>query len=660
MNNILNNWIWYLEKKDWFLEFKKNNLSIIIIFYQWNIQKSIYWDNLLYNIINNINLNICNDALYYVIDKDNKIYYYNTIHKSKIRQVNQIISYDDFNNYYNNPNRDLKLNLRKYQIEAINEIYWGFTREDRSKWYIEMATWTGKTLISAWIIDKLYEKNKKFLFLVDRNSLYKQTIDKFNKEYFNKIITKELSFNINLDQEADILVTTIQSLYSKQKFEQYINFFDYIIIDECHRSYFWENQIQVLNFFEENKTNLIWLTATPNEKWWKKTSDYFWDPLFIYSYQNGVKDWYLAKTNYIKYKTNIDINWTKILWWDFSNKDLGKKIDIPERNELIVKNFLKDIKFKKNNIIPKTIIFTASIQHAINLEETFNNFWINNNVIKRVDSSNNDSQNIIEEFWNKKSNVRILISVDMLSTWIDIPDIEYIIMARPTLSKILYTQMKWRWVRLCSTENWWMINKNTFTIIDYVDNTSLENKIITNDVYEEDNHFKKWWKGTSIELKNINTTVYINKKILIDSNKEYFKKKILHINFNNYLTSLQKKEKLIMLRKASKILWIIIEKRNIISIGLNKKDLEKIYNIKWLLWENYIHFLNENKRNIDYNILLQKKYHINNYELQKYIIDNIEKDIDNLNYKFIINNFNSLEKFLNIIKYIKYVKYNIT
>jgi len=241
--------------------------------------------------------------------------------------------------------------------------------------YIQMATGSGKTLVAANVLAKLFTmgKIKKVLFLVDRDSLATQTVNKF-KEYglaeFKEI--KRLSLDPE-DRYADASVSTIQMLATGDKFTLYPGgFFDLIILDECHRSYFADWHRVVEHFRKEDKKAVILgLTATPSDRETVNTDEYFGPPIFKYTYHQGVKDGILADTIYFKFQTNVDLYGIHELGFDFDPEDLGRAVDVPQRNELIAEKYFEVIEFEKTKKLKKALVFAASIPHANNLRYAF-------------------------------------------------------------------------------------------------------------------------------------------------------------------------------------------------------------------------------------------------------------------------------------------------
>lgn len=383
------------------------------------------------------------------------------------------------------------VDLRDYQKIAIQQIITSFL-SGKKRMLVEMATGTGKTEVAMAAIAKLLDEGKvrKVLYLVDRDSLASQTYQRFNARLGDKYIIRKLEGNFD-DISADVVISTVQMLYVGEKYKLFSqDHFQLIILDEAHRSYYGDWHVVVQYF---NKAVVLGLTATPKIDKDVDNFRYFGYPIFRYTYSRGVKDGYLADTIYYKFLTNVDIYGIHDLGYDFDPNDLGKKVDIPMRNELIAEKYFEAIKFKENKELKKAIVFGASIQHAENLRLAFIRKYnelmghsLDNaeseEIFASIHSGISNHKELVSEFQSSDSRIKVAFTVDLLSTGVDAPDVEVIVMARPTKSKILYLQMKGRGTRIYKEGD--KIKKDKFILIDFVDSWRLEkeeDKPITND-----------------------------------------------------------------------------------------------------------------------------------------------------------------------------------
>ena len=410
-------------------------------------------------------------------------------------RINQFPTPEEFYEIIHPEIERIMISLRPCQKVAVSQVISSFLT-GREKMYIHMATGTGKTAVAAAIIAKLLTmgKIKRVLFIVDRDSLATQTVNKLKEyglgEYWE---IRRLTANSS-DRYADILVSTVQMLATSDKFTLYPDdFFDLIILDECHRSYFGDWHKVVEYFRKGNKKAVILgLTATPSDKETVNTDRYFGPPVFRYTYRQAVKDDILADTIYYKFQTNVDLYGIHELGFDFDPEDLGRAVDVPQRNELIAKKYSEVINFEKEEKLKKALVFAASIQHANKLRCAFIRKYNEligyppddataEDFIVAIHTGMPNAKDLIKEFQRINSRIKIAVSIDMLSTGIDAPDIEVLVMARPTKSKVLYAQMKGRGARKCEETG-----KDKFILIDFVDSWAIEQEVITNEILEEE------------------------------------------------------------------------------------------------------------------------------------------------------------------------------
>ncbi|HHH27902.1 MAG TPA: DEAD/DEAH box helicase [Polyangiaceae bacterium] len=404
--------------------------------------------------------------------------------------------------------------LRDYQRVAVSQVL-GAAQAGRRRMYLQMATGTGKTITAAGIIAKLWSVGlvRRALFLVDRDALAVQTVKKFRHHLGDNFKIARASGGSD-DLHADILVTTVQHLASRNKYARYpADHFSIVILDECHRSYFGE-WYGVLDHFASGGAILLGLTATPADKETVNTDRFFTDagqyrgPIYRYTIRQGernpeVPEWErLASCVHHKFHTNVDLEGVHDMGFDFEPEQLGRAVDVPERNRLIAEKYFEVVGTKAP---VKTMVFAASIAHAKNLRyalieryNELNNLPANDasaeKFIVAVHNEMGGARELIEEFQKitdaseRKAIIDqahedqhmaprpiVLVGVGMLDTGIDAPDVEVLVMARPTKSKILYVQMKGRGTRKCKDTG-----KDFYKLIDFVDITKLE-PAITND-----------------------------------------------------------------------------------------------------------------------------------------------------------------------------------
>ncbi|MEW6246435.1 MAG: DEAD/DEAH box helicase family protein [Nitrospirota bacterium] len=404
--------------------------------------------------------------------------------------------------------------LRDYQRVAVSQVL-GAVQAGRRRMYLQMATGTGKTITAAGVIAKLWAVGliRRTLFLVDRDALAVQTVKKF-KTHLGDNFSIERATGANEDKHRDVLVTTIQHMAVRNKYLAYApDHFNLVILDECHRSYFGD-WYGVLDHFAKGGAILLGLTATPADKETVNTDRFFTDPgqyrgpIYRYTIRQGetnpeVPEWErLAACIHHKFHTNVDLEGVHDMGFDFEPDQLGRAVDVPQRNRLIAEKYFEILGTRQP---VKTIVFAASIAHAKNLRYALIEKYNELNSLPPNDASaekfivavHNEmaaASTLIEEFQkvtgpeerksiidqaHKDPNMDprpiVLVGVGMLDTGIDAPDVEVLLMARPTKSKVLYVQMKGRGTRKCRETG-----KEIYKLVDFVDITRLE-PAITND-----------------------------------------------------------------------------------------------------------------------------------------------------------------------------------
>ena len=408
------------------------------------------------------------------------------------------------------------LNLRDYQIKAIqaaeNAIING-----QQKILLAMATGTGKTRTVLGMIYRFLKSGRfrRILFLVDRNALGEQAQDVFKEVRLEELMTLDKIYNIKnlddktIDRETRIHVATVQSMvkriiYNDDETMPAVTDYDLVIIDEAHRGYILDREMgeadslyldqrdyqskyrSVIDYFDAVK---IALTATPA----KHTREIFNDPVFYYSYSEAVVDGYLVdhdvphrlKTKLsvegIHYKPGDTVALCDPVTGEITNKELlddeldfeienfNKEVINENFNREVLKEISKDIDAKNPEIQGKTLIFAVDDKHADLivkiLKEIYTAEGVDNDAIMKITGSIGDKgrvQEAIKRFKNERY-PSIVVTVDLLTTGIDVPEITTLVFMRRIKSRILFEQMLGRATRLCPK-----INKTHFEIYDPV------------------------------------------------------------------------------------------------------------------------------------------------------------------------------------------------
>ncbi len=382
---------------------------------------------------------------------------------------------------------------RAYQVEAIRRISEAIDKKMKRKALLVMATGTGKTRTIMALIDVLLKANaaQKILFLADRDSLVNQALtDGFKTHLSNESRTRLRTYNITKDER--VYVTTLQTL--ELCYNQFTPAdFDVIISDECHRSIY-NKFTDVLAYFDAIQ---IGLTATPAEFIDRDTFKFFdcdgKSPTFLYPFDDAVKEKYLvdfsvyaAQTHFQRKgikgvdlteeeKSILRANGIDPDELNFEGTDLEKKVTNKDTLRTQWEEFMDIcLKDKSGQYPGKTIVFAITHNHAMRLAETFNEMYPQYpNLIQVIDSKMERADTLLEKF-KKESMPRIAISVDMLDTGVDIPEIVNLAFMKPVNSQIKFWQMIGRGTRnheACKVYDWLPNGKKeSFLIIDYWEN----------------------------------------------------------------------------------------------------------------------------------------------------------------------------------------------
>ncbi len=421
-------------------------------------------------------------------------------------------------------NNDLKF-LRQYQLDAIKSIQ-DSTKSGNERFLLEMATGTGKTLVSAAII-KLFLKNncaQRVLFLVDRLELEEQAWKNF-KKYLNKDYDVEI-FKKHKDDwnKNEILVTTTQSLIHQNKFKDIFSptDFDLVISDEAHRSIS-GNSRALFEYFQGFK---IGLTATPKDylknienlsrndqrsidrrtllDTYKTFGCESGVPTFRYSLLDGIRQNFLVKAKVTKVNTGITAQLLSeegysVAGVDYSSKDFQKTFFSEETNTSLCEAFFKNaFKDPISSEIGKTIIFCATQDHALEITQKLNVIAhklfpnkYNSDFAVQVTSDigkltrdfarnfTNNNLNGNSKFFDgyKTSKTRVCVTYGMMSTGYDCEDILNICFFRAIFSPSDFVQYKGRGTRTFeftyqkdSNQKKLSFKKERYLILDYFGN----------------------------------------------------------------------------------------------------------------------------------------------------------------------------------------------
>jgi len=388
---------------------------------------------------------------------------------------------------------DITVAGRDYQIETISRVCERFTDKHR-KALVVQATGTGKTRVSIALVKRLLDAGwaKRVLFLCDRKELRKQAGNAFNEFTKEPLHIVGKSQKSNADNARIFIATYPGMLSIYQKYD--VGYFDLIIADESHRSIY-NVYGDLFKYFDALE---VGLTATPVEMVSKSTCRLFGcdfkQPTANYPLEQAIADDNLVPFKVVSHTTKflrdgikgnaltdaqiaeleeqgIDPNEL-----DFDAPAVDKAIFNKDTNRAILQNLMeKGLRDADGQLPGKTIIFARSIAHAELLAELFSEMYpqLGANFCRVIHSKYERAEELIENFKGsakKQDEITIAVSVDMLDTGIDVPEVVNLVFAKPIKSKVKFWQMIGRGTRLCENLYGAGSHKTHFLIFDHWEN----------------------------------------------------------------------------------------------------------------------------------------------------------------------------------------------
>lgn len=410
------------------------------------------------------------------------------------------------------------LNLRDYQLKAIQAAEHAILNGQQNI-LLAMATGTGKTRTILGMIYRFLKTGRfrRILFLVDRTSLGEQATDVFEEVKLEELMTLDDIYNIKgledkvIDKETKLQVATVQSmvkriLYNEGDTMPAVTDFDLVIIDEAHRGYILDKEMgedellyrdqidyqskyrSVVEYFDAVK---IALTATPA----LQTTEIFGQPVYKYTYREAVIEGYLVDHDAphqlttrlgkegIHYKKGDMITRYDSITGEITNSELlddeldfdvdkfNRQVITEPFNKAVLAEIARDIDPETPEVQGKTLIYAVDDQHADLivkiLKDIYTETGVDNDAIMKITGSvGGGNKKKIEEAIQRFKNERypsIVVTVDLLTTGIDVPEITTLVFMRRVKSRILFEQMLGRATRLCPE-----IHKTHFEIYDPV------------------------------------------------------------------------------------------------------------------------------------------------------------------------------------------------
>ncbi|HHZ0023343.1 TPA: EcoAI/FtnUII family type I restriction enzme subunit R [Escherichia coli] len=376
---------------------------------------------------------------------------------------------------------------RYYQLQAINKTIEAVSN-GQNRVLLVMATGTGKTYTAFQIIWRLWKsKNKKrILFLADRNILVDQTKNN-DFQPFGTAMTKVSGRTIDPAYEIHLaLYQAITGPEEDQKaFKQVApDFFDLIVIDECHRGSASEDSAwrEILDYF--SSATQIGLTATPKETHEVSSTDYFGDPVYVYSLKEGIEDGFLAPYKVVRVDIDVDLqgwrptkgqtdlNGEVIDDRIYNQKDFDRTMVIDERTELVARTITDYL--KRTNPMDKTIVFCNDIDHAERMRRALVNLnpeqvKKNDKYVMKITGDDEIGKAQLDNFINPKKPYPVIATTsELMTTGVDTKTCKLVVLDQNIQSMTKFKQIIGRGTRIDER-----YGKLWFTILDFKKATEL-------------------------------------------------------------------------------------------------------------------------------------------------------------------------------------------
>ncbi|AZN33312.1 DEAD/DEAH box helicase family protein [Pseudoalteromonas sp. Xi13] len=376
---------------------------------------------------------------------------------------------------------------RYYQLQAINKTVEAIS-SGKDRVLLVMATGTGKTYTAFQIIWRLWKSRakKRILFLADRNILVDQTrINDFQP--FGTSMTKITGRKI--DPAYEIHLALYQALTgpeeSQKAFKQVDpDFFDLIIIDECHRGSASEDSAwrEILTYFEGAAQ--VGLTATPKETEEVSNTDYFGDPAYTYSLKEGIEDGFLAPYKVVRVDLDVDLqgwrptkgqvdnNGEVIQDRIYNQKDFDRTMVIDERTQLVAETITNYL--KRTDPMAKTIVFCNDIDHAERMRRAIANLnpeqmAKNDKYVMKITGDDELGKGQLDNFINPKRPYPVIATTsELMTTGVDAKTCKLVVLDQNIQSMTKFKQIIGRGTRIDDR-----YGKLWFTIVDFKKATEL-------------------------------------------------------------------------------------------------------------------------------------------------------------------------------------------
>ncbi|MFC4271789.1 DEAD/DEAH box helicase [Sneathiella chungangensis] len=386
--------------------------------------------------------------------------------------------------YYEDPSGK---EARYYQVEAINRTIEAVANGQKRALLV-MATGTGKTYTTFQIIWRLWKAGeaKRILFLADRNILVDQTLVNDFKP-FGAVMTKVR--NRKIDPSYEIHLGLYQALTGPDESDKIFksvsrDFFDLIVIDECHRGSAAADAAwrEILEYFSD--AIQIGLTATPKETKYVSSTEYFGEPVYTYSLKQGIDDGFLAPYKVVKIDIDRDVEgWTpppgmtddlgaEIDEREYNRQDMDRILVLNQRTKLVATRVMQLL--KATDPFSKTIIFCEDIDHAERMRKAIVNAagplaLKNPKYVMRITGDSVEGKAELDNFIDPESKFPVIATTsELLTTGVDAKTCKVIVLDKTISSMTTFKQIIGRGTRIDEEHN-----KYFFTIMDFKGATDL-------------------------------------------------------------------------------------------------------------------------------------------------------------------------------------------
>ncbi|MDA7526851.1 DEAD/DEAH box helicase family protein [bacterium] len=376
---------------------------------------------------------------------------------------------------------------RYYQSEAINRVMEAVAKGQK-RLLLVMATGTGKTYTTFQIIWRLWKakRAKRILFLVDRNILADQTLTNDFKP-FGSVMTKIK--NRKIDPSYEIHLGLYQALTGPDEEDKIFksvsrDFFDLIVIDECHRGSASEDSAwrEILDYF--SGAIQIGLTATPKETKYVSNINYFGEPVYTYKLKEGIEDGFLAPYKVVRYHLDKDlIGWTppegmtddlgkEIEQRTYNQKDMDRILILNQRTKLVAKCVMELL--NATDPFSKTIIFCEDIDHAERMRVAITNAagelaLKHDKYVMRITGDSVEGKAELDNFIDPESKFPVIATTsELLTTGVDAKTCKLIVLDKTVNSMTTFKQIVGRGTRIEEEHG-----KYFFTVMDFKNATEL-------------------------------------------------------------------------------------------------------------------------------------------------------------------------------------------